>query len=389
MGIRSLIAVFAVLSLFATGGCSKDEAQKVQPETRGKRGENCQARNDCEAGLACLNQICSKNEFDVGVAVKQCDRIECAETSDCCGNKPTEAPPQCANRDVVCSAQLPGCTVRTCTSDATCGTGTCRPGTCSSGAIECETNAECADTCSAEGVCSRSQTICLADTDCFYNGATCITTNRTCDCTNPDYVPGSAICTDPACDDICVLRCEGERCVPDRSCEQDADCLTSGLPLCDDSRCVQCKTDEDCDTEDGETCDVGVCHKPCKHNEECPLFNACDEDTGECKYVGCQSDRECVLAAAGVGDGETPGPMLGGEDPRLLKCLASETEAGVKECKIPCENDGSCGAQSVCNDGYCRLLGCETAEECRAYLGITNQKPTEARPFVPIAVCRE
>src|SRR5689334_21789709 len=105
MGMRSLLAVVCALSLTAVFGCSKDEAQKVQPETRGKRGENCQARNDCEAGLACLNQICAKNEFDVGVAVKQCDRIECEDTSDCCGNKPTEAPAKCANRDVVCTPQ--------------------------------------------------------------------------------------------------------------------------------------------------------------------------------------------------------------------------------------------------------------------------------------------
>lgn len=388
MGMRSLLAMVCALSLTAVFGCSKDEAQKVQPETRGKRGENCQARNDCEAGLACLNQICAKNEFDVGVAVKQCDRIECEDTSDCCGNKPTEAPAKCANRDVVCTPQLPGCTLQLCTENSDCGAGTCRPGTCSLGAIECETSAECADTCT-NSVCSRSLGACVDDLDCFYSGATCITTNRTCNCANPDYVPGSAICTDPDCDDICLLRCEDERCVTDRSCDVDTDCINFGLPFCDDSRCVQCKTDDDCDEEGDETCDAGVCHKPCQHNEECPLFNACDEDSGECEYVGCATDRECILAATGVGGGETPGPTLGGEDPRLLKCLPSEADPDLKECKIPCENDGSCGAQSVCDAGYCRFIGCESNEECRAYLGITNQVPTEARPFVPTAVCRE
>jgi hypothetical protein len=392
--MRSLFLVFCALSVSALGGCSKDEAQKVQPETRGQRGENCQARNDCEAGLACLNQICSKNEFDVGVAVKQCDRIECAETADCCGNKPTEAPAKCANRDAICNPQLPGCTVQVCTEDSGCGGGTCRPGTCSGGLTgSCLEPEDCDDVCTAEGTCSLSGVACAADTDCTYYTynatSTCITTNRTCNCANPDYVPGSAICTDPDCEDICTLRCEGERCVQDRSCEVDTDCINFGLQLCDDSRCVQCKTDTDCDEEGDETCDAGVCHKPCQRNEECPLFNACDDDTGECVYVGCTSDRECILAATGAGNGESPGPTLGGEDPRLLKCLASEADPELKTCKIPCENDGSCGAQSVCDGGYCKFIGCENNEECRAYLGITNQTPTEARPFVPTAICRE
>jgi hypothetical protein len=83
------------------------------------------------------------------------------------------------------------------------------------------------------------------------------------------------------------------------------------------------------------------------------------------------------------------GPTLGGEDPRLLKCLPSATDEKIKECKIPCENDGSCGAQSVCADGFCKFIGCKENEECRAYLGITNQKPTEDHPFVTTAVCRE
>ena len=393
MGVRSLVAVFSLLSLASLSGCSKDEAQKVQPETRGQRGENCQARNDCEAGLACLNHICAKNEFDIGVEVKQCDRIECQETTDCCGSKPTEAPAKCANRDATCTPTLPGCTTKLCTSDAACGSGTCRPGTCSIGVGECETAADCADTCLPAGTCSRSGTACIVDTDCTYypynTTVTCSTANRTCDCTNPDYVPGAAICTDPECEDICLLRCDGERCVQDRSCDVDADCINFGLPMCDKSRCVQCKKDEDCDTEADETCDAGVCHKPCQHNEECPLFNACDEDTGECKYVGCATDRECILAATGGNGAESPSPTLGGEDPRLLKCLPSAADDKVKECKIPCENDGSCGAQSICDNGFCKFIGCANDEECRAYLGIVNQMPTEARPFVTTAVCRE
>ncbi len=388
MGVRSLIAVFAALSLCAVSGCSKDEAQKVQPETRGKRGENCQARNDCEAGLACLNSICSKNEFDVDVAPKQCDRIDCTETADCCGDKPSSAPAKCASRDKLCTSTIPGCAPQRCTDDATCSGGTCLPGTCSGGALsgQCTAVEDCQNVCTA-GLCSLTGAVCGVDADCLYSEynatVSCITTNRVCDCTNPEYTPGAAICSDPDCTDICLLRCDDEQCVADRSCDEDADCTPFGLSLCSGSRCVQCERNSDCDAENDETCADGICHKPCVRNEECPLFNACDE--GECVYVGCQSDRECILAAAGSAV-ESP---ASGEDPRLAKCLPSETEKDIKVCKIPCENDGSCGAQSICQSGFCRFIGCQTDEECRAYLGLQSLMPTVARPFVPTAVCRE
>ena len=88
MGLRSLIAAVALVavSALALEGCNKD-AQKVQPETRGKRGETCLARNDCDTGLACLNGICAKNEFNIDVTAKQCTRVECETTDDCCGDK--------------------------------------------------------------------------------------------------------------------------------------------------------------------------------------------------------------------------------------------------------------------------------------------------------------
>lgn len=386
MGVRSLIAIFSVASLFAFAGCSKDEAQKVQPETRGQRGENCQARNDCASGLACLNGICAKNEFDISVEAKHCDRIECAETSDCCGDKPTEAPAKCADRDAMCTPNLPGCTVKLCTADTDCGGGTCRPGTCSNGGM-CATAADCTDTC-VSGFCSKSGSACSVDVPCLTG--TCNTLNRTCNCANPDYVPGAAICTDPDCDGVCTLRCEDERCLVDHSCKTDTDCAASGLRFCDGKSCVQCKKDVDCGGEDSNlTCVQGACKKPCEHNEECKLFEECNADSGECEYVGCHSDRECVLAATrNAANPENP-TTFGGEDPRMLKCLESEADPKIKTCKIPCENDGSCGSQSVCDGGFCKFVGCKDNEECRGYLGLTQQVSTPQKPFVTTAVCRE
>jgi len=395
MGVRSLFALLAMVSLFSFVGCSKDPT-KVEPETRGKRGENCQARNDCQAGLACLNGICGSNEFPISVAVKQCDRIECATTEDCCGDKPTEIPAKCNARAATCSPTFPGCTNQVCTGDSNCGGqgGTCRPaaatGTCSGGTLTgltCATATDCQDLCN-NGSCTVSLTACTVSADCTYYSTvtpTCTKPNRTCNCTNPDYNPNAAICSDPDCFDLCTLRCDDERCVADLSCKTDADC-SSGAPFCSDQQCVQCKADDDCG--DGKTCDAGVCHAPCKHNEECSAFYECNADSGECEYVGCKSDRECILAATASSQAAGAVSTPSGEDPRLLKCLPSEANPLQKTCKIPCENDGSCGAQSVCDGGYCKFIGCETNEDCRAYLGLVGQVPTPARPFVPTAVCR-
>src|SRR6185295_394472 len=103
MGLRSLIAAVSLVavSALAMQGCSKD-AQKIQPDTQGKRGESCLARNDCDKGLACLNGVCSLNEFNIDVSAKQCTRVECDTTEDCCGSKATEAPAKCSGRDEIC-----------------------------------------------------------------------------------------------------------------------------------------------------------------------------------------------------------------------------------------------------------------------------------------------
>src|SRR6188768_4323464 len=136
MGLRSFIAVVSVLAVSAVGlqGCSKD-AQIIVPDTRGKRGETCLARNDCDSGLACISGIYAKNEFNLKVTAKECTRVECDVTEDCCGDKATEAPAKCDGRNEICDPEnrlLPVCSPTSCTYDATClGGGVCSPGFCS------------------------------------------------------------------------------------------------------------------------------------------------------------------------------------------------------------------------------------------------------------------
>jgi len=356
----------------------KDEAQQVQPAAQGQRGEACQARNDCQSGLACILGVCSKNDFELTSSAKQCDRVDCETDTDCCGNKPSEAPAKCDNRTSICQTPtLPGCIQTSCTSDSTCGGGRCGTGTCSNTLTTCTSAADCADTCDlGTGYCALSGFSCTSDLNC-----TGVCSTRYCSCTNPEYSPSSAICSDPECLNLCTLRCSEERCIADTSCTTNGDCATSARPICEAGNCVECTTDDQCDVLDGEECRKNVCKKPCVANEECPLFNSCKE--GDCVPTGCQSDRECVLAA-NMGQNQTV------EDARLSQCLPSDADPTIKTCKIPCENDGACGSEfQVCDTGYCRFIGCETNDECRAYLGIVNEVETDAKPFISHAVCRE
>ena len=88
----------------------------------------------------------------------------------------------------------------------------------------------------------------------------------------------------------------------------------------------------------------------------------------------------------GVG-GTSNAQAAGADDPRLYKCLASDADPKHKTCKIPCENDGSCGQFQVCDEGYCKFVGCDSDEQCRNYLGIANQMTSEIKPYVAKAKC--
>lgn len=394
MGLRSLIGLFSVALAFSLVACDSDKAQKIEPQTRGKRGERCQARNDCDDGLACIGGLCAKNEFDIDVSVKHCERVECSNDEDCCGERPTAAPPKCKDREWICNTPtLPNCVQTTCTAAGECPNGgTCAGvGTCSYPGGTCTDVAQCLDVCGVSGVCTRSGVTCIADTDCTYYSynATASCSGRVCNCANPEYDSLDPLCTDEACVNVCTLRCQDRLCLQDDSCELDSDCPNTE-PFCDGGRCVQCTHDSECNEDNDETCERGRCHRPCEFNEECGLFEECQ--SGDCVYVGCKSSRECILASArgqnGVGGSAS---LVGGagDDARLAECLRSEVDKSIGVCRIPCENDGNCGQFEVCEDGYCKFIGCNNDDECRAYLGIANQVVSEEKPYVATAECTD
>jgi hypothetical protein len=368
----------------------------------GERGSSCDSSSDCEEelscivtagcplGVACANKTCQPSNFEIMGTGKQCHIVQCGEREDCCGDKPLDAPEKCDVRNVTCNQpSVPGCTAINCTEDDQCGAGTCAGLCYYDSTVQCLTAADCAENLcdfgtgsggsggtggsggsggsgGTLGTCALTGLDCYADVDCAVN--TC--SAPYCRCDNPDYDPTDPICEDEDCEGICGYTCEDELCVPDVSCNIDADCINTS-PFCDDGTCVECLNDEDCEDEE---CIAGRCGPECEVDTECGLFEVCQDSA--CVYVGCQTDRECVLSAGNQGE----------QDPRLSVCLIDD---GVGTCVFPCDIDAQCGPTEICVDSVCEYIGCETDTECKTIAGLHDQPPpTEEQPWTTSAECR-
>ena len=352
---------------------------------KGARGSSCDSTNDCEAdltciethdcptGVACSNKSCQPSNFNLTGTGKSCHVRDCATKADCCGDMPQQAPAKCANRQSICNQPtLAGCTTTTCTSSATCGKGKCE-GRCYLDSAKCMTAANCAaNTCNTA---TSLQTCTITNTDCSISSCTVNTCSTPfCNCTNPDYAPTSPICTDPDCQGICGFTCKDDRCVTDTSCIADSQCAAA-KPFCTNGACGECRTSTDCSKN--VECMAGHCGPACKVDTECSLFEACQ--AGACVYVGCRTDRECVLRARTNTSPST-------QDPRLAKC---SVENMVGTCVFPCEIDAQCASTEVCTAGVCKYIGCESDSECTTIAGLHDlPAPTPERPWVTTAVCQ-
>ncbi len=351
---------------------------------KGERGSSCDSTNDCAeelscvvthdcpAGVACSNKSCQPSNFEVEGTGKRCHVSDCKTTTDCCGDMPQKAPAKCERRDSICTKPtLAGCSQVRCATAAECGKGTCA-GQCSLDAAKCLTTADCltntCDTTTEPDLCSLTGTDCSSFT-CSLN--TC--SLPLCNCVNPEYDPTNPICTDPDCEGICGFVCEEDRCVVDTTCAADTECpLTT--PYCAKGECQECRTSEDCEDE---ACVDGHCGPVCEVDTQCGVFEACQAN--ECVYVGCRTDRECVLQAASS-------KAASSQDPRLAKC-SIENNRGT--CVFPCEIDAQCAPSEVCLANVCKYIGCETDSECKTIAGLHNLPvPTPERPWVTTAVCK-
>lgn len=119
--------------------------------------------------------------------------------------------------------------------------------------------------------------------------------------------------------------------------------LALGSVACDDE-VTACETDEDCDTEGGEVCDVAAaaCEIACADDTECADGEVCCADgdikscTADCggTPTGCTTDADCAADqtcnAAGVCEG-------GSTD-----CPAGEAPDANGECRPSCTSVADC-----------------------------------------------
>lgn len=171
--------------------------------------------DDCSAGLSCLpapgggGGVCVTGEFKVSQTAKECAIIQCTQSIDCCPTPPATCP---------------------------------------------QLAAACADGGGSPSACAQYNALCK------------------CDALRYDCTEG---------------RCRAR-------CNIDSEC--GGTLRCSGGKCVECVDDSTCAT--GFTCINGACQAPCQGDGDCPAFNRCA--AGKCVESGCQTDRECVAATRNV-----------------------------------------------------------------------------------------
>jgi hypothetical protein len=227
--------------------CSGDSGSTGSAGVLSRRGESCQTRKDCEAGLACVNQVCAVDHFAVPLSPKECAMVQCLQSSDCCpiafSSTCQQLKAECDNGSSVACDQF--------NSQCVCAT-------------ECLAG-ECIQHCSPTEYCDGGKRC---------NGATCVAC---------------------LCDADCGFgqTCRGGRCW--ESCGADLDCAP--MHRCQDGACVEsgCTADRECIAALKDVlavCREAVCAVTCNTDLECDSptnfgFSACID--GLCKDLGCQS----------------------------------------------------------------------------------------------------
>jgi hypothetical protein len=231
-------------------GCSKS-TQSIKPVEQGQRGESCQARNDCQSGLACIKNTCVQNDFPTAVSPKECDLIQCSTAADCCADFTmssfcTSDKANCAAGDTFsCDEYTANCT---CNQD--CVSNKCVTST------TCQTSSDCF---SASSTCVNNKCVeCAVDTDCQNTGDTCVSGKCTAGCKTSDECPLLQTCVSGAC--------KATGCSSDRECYGYT---KNPLAKCVDTKCIV----------------------PCENDGECDQFEACQ--SGACVFIGCETDDEC------------------------------------------------------------------------------------------------
>ncbi len=358
------IAACSAVALFAAVGCgdettnnsttqaSSNEAGAPAVRTAGE-GESCRTTSDCAEDLICITNICVQGP-SVGEGgdgnVQQPQVLgkigeSCEKRSDCekglaCVNE------TCSVENYPLEANAKECVAVECDEDADC----CTP-----------SNSKCGP----DTVEGTYQFLCKHYSDPATADATlaaryCADVKFYCECEGwscNQNVCERACEAEAECADFNInnahndSHCSGTKCV---ECRTIDDCTTvEGANACVEDRCVQCADDTDCG--DGQTCEGNVCTvRECYTDAHCEVFETCN-DAGRCVEDECTTDRECAEYL----------------DSGIAQCVEGE-------CRIPCATDAECNGEvggsapynaNLCEDGFCVEAGCESAADCIARSG--------------------
>ncbi len=263
----------ALVVVVAVGACNSgpDKVEIVPNNERaGERGESCEQSTDCKESLACVNNRCIKNEYNISASASECRRVECQNRDDCC-----ELSEQCQMLEDECEEQGDGSPACEQFDNINCG----------------ECNMQCENR-----LCVQETPACQDDDDCGLSG-TC--ENGQCvQCAEDSDCSGDAECRSGVCEEPCEVN---EECPLFQECSE-GECVETG-----------CTSDRECVLylEDGTaTCSDGECLLPCQNDAECNqgtdgYFNICNSN-GRCEFVGCENDAECrvVLDLENTDDAE-------------------------------------------------------------------------------------
>jgi hypothetical protein len=239
----------------------------------GGKGETCQAKNDCEQGLACVMGACRSVTVSLSRVAKSCYRVECASKDDCCRAFTPNA--NCATYEMNCAMDPIFCnTYRSlcqCTQD-------CVEEQCVSAAPGCQTNAECTSTQTpycVSGKCAQ----CDKDSACAGTGAKCASGVCMAACKQDENCPLLNACQDGVCVDI--------------GCKSDRECAfmsKNQLAICNEGECeLPCSADTDCASMQIQTGMLGNTMNSTANAKR--GFEVCD--MGKCVFVGCENNAEC------------------------------------------------------------------------------------------------
>lgn len=293
----------------------------------------CAADSDCTGpwtncwGSLFGETVCAKpcgSDADCPTSAPKCDSstgkcVACMADADCTST----SAPKCDTTAGKCVG---------CLADADCtSTGAPYCDTTNQACVECTGNAHCADSfdgvicdtangicgCAADTDCAANTvwgpkctsfepypglTIklcrCDADTDCASNvhGPTCESNYKICTCANDTECTTSPYsqCSKLAAQ-YTFLHCQ-EGCTTDADCDAD-----TGLPKCDNSKCVECLADADCTDATNKYCVTVAGNKSCvacKADADCKGVTAmCDTATGAC--VQCKANTDCTTSING------------------------------------------------------------------------------------------